>query len=229
MSYEKHLNNLQDRIGYQFDDRSLLERSLVHSSFGDGRRKMKNNERLEFLGDRVLGLLTAEALFSASGEQEGVLARKLNALVRKETCAEVAKELKLGDLVRLSKSTEKLGGREKTSILGDAAEALLAALYLDGGYDAARTFYDKYWTDKIDAVLNQSTKDPKTELQERAARDKVATPEYEVTDISGPDHRPEFNVIVSVSGKGIGTGQGGNKKEAERAAASDLLKKWNAS
>lgn len=227
MSYEERLCNLEIRLGYKFKNRAWLERALTHGSYGDGRRKTGDYERLEFLGDRVLGLLTAETLFKKSSDDEGGLAIKLNALVRKETCAEISEELNIGPLLMMSKSTEKLGGRERVSILGDAAEAILGAIYLDGGFEASRSFYQKYWYDRLLDVLLNSVKDPKTELQERAAASKLGSPVYSVVGQTGPDHRPSFIVEVAVAGKGTSQGEGLNKKEAERIAAASLLANWS--
>ncbi len=228
MNYDEKLTDLETRLGHVFSDRELLERALTHGSYGDGRRKLKDYERLEFLGDRVLGLLTAEILFEKSTADEGGLARKLNALVRKETCAEVSMALEVGDLLMMSKSTEKLGGREKLSILGDVAESLLAAIYLDGGYEAARIFYNKFWTKKLLSILSSSGKDPKTELQEQAATEKGLVPVYELVSRSGPDHKPHFLVRVSINGRGHADGEGSSKKAAEQAAAQNLLTQWGA-
>ena len=228
MSQAKRLDALESKIGYKFNDRDLLIRALTHSSFGDGRRKVNNYERLEFLGDRVLGLLTAETLFHQSKDDEGGLARKLNALVRKETCADVAMDLGLGDIMQISKSAEKQGGREKVSILGDLAESVLGAVFLDGGFEAAKVFYFSSWEDRISRVLTSSHKDPKTELQEKAAASRRPNPSYEVVDRSGPDHRPVFQIKVSVDGVGDAMGQGASKKDAERHAAQALLDVWRA-
>ena len=124
----RRLNGLEDRVGYIFNDKALALQALTHSSYGDGRREVQDNERLEFLGDRVLGLLTAEKLFQLNLDGEGAMAQRLNALVRKETCARVARKLGVGDALEISASEEKQGGRDKISILGDACEALLAAI-----------------------------------------------------------------------------------------------------
>jgi len=226
MNLERKMKALESRIGYDFKDRALLKRALTHGSFGDGRRQIDDYQRLEFLGDRVLGLFTAGFLYQKSDEDEGGLARKLNALVRKETCAEIAAELELGDMLFMSKAAEKQGGREKISILGDVAESVLGAIYLDGGYDAAKTFYERHWHERLLGVLDRAMKDPKTELQERAAAQKNDPPKYQTLDQSGPDHRPHFQIEVSVDGVGKGVGDGSSKKDAERAAAADLLSRW---
>jgi len=218
---------LEEKIGYVFKDKSLALLSLTHASYGDGRIKVSDNERLEFLGDRVLGLLTAERLYFMNLGNEGGMARRLNALVRKDACAEVARKIGLGDALLISPSEVKTGGREKASILGDACEALMAAIYLDGGYDAVREFYDRFWQDQIDRVTAISAKDPKTTLQEDASAAGYGIPIYTVLDQSGPDHDPKFKIEVAVDGIGKAQGEGKSKKEAERAAAVQILEKWN--
>jgi len=215
---------LFERIDYHFQDTDLIQRALTHSSYGDGRRKRVDNERLEFLGDRVLGLLTAKVLFDKTKTQEGIMATRLNALVRKETCARVAQNIRLGEALLMSPSEEKQGGREKVSILGNACEALMAALYIDGGYERAESFYNRFWQEEIEAVLEDSTKDPKTNLQELALSMGPNVPNYTVVDRSGPDHKPTFTIRVTVEELGEALGEGTSKKEAEREAASYLLK-----
>jgi len=222
-SSSKRLKKLEESIGYTFKDQSLALLSLTHSSYGDGRRKIADNEQLEFLGDRVLGLLTAERLYDMNLGNEGGMARRLNALVRKESCADVARQIGLGDVLLISPSEIRSGGRNKTSILGDACEALLAAIYLDGGYSSAREFYQKYWSSQIDKVTTISAKDPKTELQESASATGLGAPEYNVLDRSGPDHDPSFTISVKVKGLGEAEGKGKSKKEAERMAAARIL------
>lgn len=217
--------SLEKRIGYTFKDRALIDRAVTHASFGHGRKGSTNYERLEFLGDRVLGLMTAEALFKLFAKaDEGALAPRLNALVRKETCADVAREIQLGEALKLAASEERGGGRDKTSILGDACEALIAALYLDGGMAAAQAFYDKHWGPRIDALRNKP-KDAKSELQEWAAKAGHSQPVYRLAERSGPDHRPVFTVTVDVAPLDPAVGEGGSKQAAERAAATELLKR----
>ncbi len=220
------LTALEARIGYNFTDASLLIRAMTHSSYGDGQRVTLDNERLEFLGDRVLGLLTADALYHYSKETEGTLARRLNALVRKETCANIARKIGLGDGLLVSTAEDRQGGREKTSILGDACEALIAAIYIDGGYAEAKKFYDQYWIPILEEVVKKSAKDPKTELQERAMAGQHGLPVYEVVERSGPDHRPLFVVQVNVGKVGAAKGTGKSKRDAERFAAIHLLESW---
>ncbi len=220
------LRALEQRLDYSFDDPSLLIRAMTHSSYGDGQRISPDNERLEFLGDRVLGLMTAAALYDYSTEAEGTLARRLNALVRKETCAKVARGICVGDALLLSSAEDRQGGREKTSILGNACEALLAAIYLDGGYEAAKRFYDTHWLPLLAEVVKKSAKDPKTELQERAMAANYGLPSYEIIKRSGPDHQPLFVIEVHVSGVGAASGTGKSKRDAERYAATHLLESW---
>lgn len=220
------LKTLESRIGYNFKDTSLLISAMTHSSYGDGQRQTSDNERLEFLGDRVLGLLTADALYHHSAEAEGTLARRLNALVRKEACAKIAREVGLGDGLLMSSAEDRQGGREKMSILGDACEALIAAIYLDAGYAEAKGFYDRFWTPLLEDVVKKSAKDPKTELQERAMAGQHGLPKYEIMERSGPDHKPLFVIEVSIEGVGSARGTGKSKRDAERFAAIHLLEGW---
>jgi len=222
----RRLSILENRMGYVFQDKELALRALTHSSFGDGRRKTPDYERLEFLGDRILGLMTAEKLFFMSTEKEGALARRLNALVRKETCARIARHIGIGDALLLSPSEERQGGRDKNSILGDACEAIIGAIYIDGGFSAAQAFYDIHWKDDIEAVTNKSMKDPKTALQEKASVANKSLPIYTTLNRSGPDHKPLFVIQVEVEGIGQATGTGKSKKDAERFAATHLLEDW---
>ena len=221
------LKALEAKIDYGFKDIELLVRAVTHSSYGDGRRVTADNERLEFLGDRVLGLMTAAALYHYSSEAEGTLARRLNALVRKEACAQVAREISLGDALLISSAEDRQGGREKTSILGDSCEALIAAIYLDGGYSEAKKFYDTFWGPLLEDVVKRSAKDPKTELQERAMAVGQNLPKYEIVERTGPDHRPLFVIEVSVDGIGSARGTGKSKRDAERFAALHLLEGWS--
>lgn len=222
----KRLAGLETEIRYQFKDKHIIEIALTHPSYGDGRSKGSNYERLEFLGDRVLGLLTAERLYELDAGNEGSMARRLNALVRKEACARVARRVDLGAYLLMSPSEVRQGGRDKTSILGDACEALLAAIYLDGGLDAADKFYAEFWQEEMESVFNKNNKDPKTELQEKASAKGYGLPSYAVSERSGPDHRPLFVIEVDVPGLGAAKGTGKSKKDAERFAAKHLLENW---
>jgi len=216
------LDELESRIGHVFTDRALVERALTHSSLSSGRRG-RDLERLEFLGDRVLGLLAAEALCRRHPEmEEGDLAPRLNALVRKETCAKAALALGLDALVRLSSHEEAAGGRRKQAILGDVCEAFLGALYVDGGLDAARAAFDLYWTRNLDS-LSQDHRDPKTALQEWSQERKLGTPDYVVISSGGPAHAPDFQVEARVGGYAPVRGEGKSKREAQMAAAEAFL------
>ncbi|MEO0399428.1 MAG: ribonuclease III [Pseudomonadota bacterium] len=219
---EDDLAALEVRVSHAFKDRALLERALTHSSLSAS-SNTGDLERLEFLGDRVLGLLTAEALWRRHPDmQEGELAPRLNALVRKETCAKAAAALGLDALIRLSPHEEEAGGRKKTTILGDVCEAFLGALYIDGGLDAARGAYDAYWTDNLDA-LYRNHRDAKTALQEWTQEKRLGTPHYEVETADGPAHAPAFEISVAVKGHAPALGTGRSKRAAQMAAAAAFL------
>ncbi|MEM1379684.1 MAG: ribonuclease III [Pseudomonadota bacterium] len=208
-------------IGYRFSDAALLERALTHSSLAaDGEKDL---ERLEFLGDRVLGLLTAEALWRRYPEMsEGELAPRLNQLVRKETCADAARYFNLGAALRLSPGEEKNGGRNRTAILGDVMEALLGAAYADGGLSAAKGVYDAYWGERFDAIAD-AHRDPKTSLQEWAQAEGHGTPRYDDVGRKGPDHAPTFTVEVAVGRLAAERAQGPSKRDAQAEAARKVL------
>lgn len=217
------LSLFQDRVGYRFNDQDLLDRALTHASHGDGRSRLNSNERLEFLGDRVLGLMAASRLFTAfEGVDEGGLAQRLNALVNKDACARAALRCDLGPALLMSPAEDRLGGREKPSILADACEAVIGALFLDGGLPAAEAFFDTYWAEEI-AGLKDRRKDPKSRLQEWAATRKYAAPVYTLVQRTGPDHRPNFKVRVKVDPLEVAEGEGSSKQAAQRAAAEALL------
>ncbi len=223
---QKRIKAMEEDIGYEFADKTLAVRALTHSSYSDSKRGEKNYERLEFLGDRVLGLLTAEKLFLLDNGNEGSMARRLNALVRKEACARVARKANLGTYMLISPSEEKQGGRDKTSILGDICEAVLGAIYLDGGLASACEFYNKFWRDEFKGINQKNSKDPKTELQEKSAQYGFGLPRYNVVERTGPDHRPMFVIEVEIEGVGKAKGTGKSKKLAERYAAQHLLENW---
>jgi ribonuclease III len=215
---------LEARLGYQFGARALIEEALTHASALTRRGDPPASyERLEFMGDRVLGVITAERLFRQfpqSGEDE--LALRFNALVNRGACARAARRAGLGEAVRMSDSERSSGGADKEAILADCCEAVIAALYLDGGLGAARDFVERFWADEFDdaAALR---KDAKTVLQEWAAARKKSLA-YRLTDRSGPDHAPRFVVEAELAGAAPARGEGGSKREAEQAAAAALLK-----
>ena len=196
----------------------MLNRALMHSSADTAR----SNERLEFLGDRVLGLVTAQMLHARyPGDNEGRLALKYNALVRQDACARAAEAAGLADHIVLAKSESGSGGRKKAPILAGACEAVIAALYLDGGLDVARRFIERHWEEAY-ASLSDDMRDAKTALQEWAQARKSA-PVYSLAGREGPDHAPRFKVEVNVAGFGSAVGEGGSKREAEQDAAKKML------
>jgi ribonuclease-3 len=214
------LRTLEESLGHQFRDPDLIKRALTHAS-ADARI---SNERLEFLGDRVLGLVIAEELHARfPDDTEGALALKLNALVRKEACAAAAESAGLADHLILAGSEEGSGGRKKAVILAGACEAIIAALYLDGGMAPARAFIERYWEGQF-AALNDDMRDAKTALQEWAqSRKGSGGPAYRLVGREGPDHAPKFEIEVQVKGAPSATGSGSSKREAEQAAAQALL------
>lgn len=217
---------LQDRIGHSFTDAELLERALTHASVGDGASKVRHYERLEFLGDRVLNLLAAERLMSLDPEsREGELSRRLASLVNYQACAAVARDIGLGEALRLSPSATKIGARDSDAVLGDACEALIGALYIDAGLDCARAFFLEFWTPAFEALKAPRSKDPKTQLQEWAQGRGLPLPLYEVVSREGPDHAPSFRVQVRVEGYEPEDAVGRSKQEAEKAAAQVMLLK----
>ncbi len=220
---DEKLKTLQQKIGYHFSDISLLERAITHSSLSNEVENAKSLGRLEFLGDRVLGLMTAEALWRKYPNfNEGDMAPRLNALVRKEACAKAAVAFGLDKVVRLSPAEEENGGRQKTAILGDVCEAFLGALYIDGGLPAAQRAFEIYWMRDFD-VLAARYKDSKTALQEWAQAKLKSTPVYNVINNSGPAHAPLFEVEVSVNGLAPAQGSGSSKRAAQTLAAQNLL------
>ena len=217
---------LEARIGHVFHDRELLERALTHASVGEGATKVRHYERLEFLGDRVLNLLAAERLMSLDGEaREGELSRRLANLVNFHACADVARDIGLGEALRLSASATKIGARESDGVLGDACEALMGALYIDAGLDAVRAFFLHFWAKAFADLDAPRGKDPKTQLQEWAQGRGLALPTYEVVAREGPDHAPSFTVQVTIEGYDPEAAQGRSKQEAEKAAALVMLLK----
>jgi len=221
--HDGELAALELRIGYAFKDRNLLREALTHGSVLDGGKKKRDYDRLEFLGDRVLGLVVAERLFAEhQNEQEGELAPRYNALVNMHACARAARAADLGAAVVLSPSEEANGGRNKEAILGDICESVIAALYLDGGFDVAQDFVTKFWGDAFDDVKT-APRDAKTLLQEWAAARKKGM-SYAVIDQTGPEHSPHFIIEARVTGFEAVRGEGGSKREAQRLAAAAFLK-----
>lgn len=211
-------------LGVRFADPTLLERALSHRSLSGGHAGARDdNQRLEWLGDRVLGLVIARRLFdSYPTEDEGDLARRFAVLVSADALAGVARDLDLGRHLLLAPGEEASGGRDNPANLADACEALIGALYLDGGILAAETFIERYWAPLIASQI-APPKDPKTALQEWSQARGHGLPVYRLVGSEGPDHKPVFRVSVEIKGQGSAEGEGGGKREAERRAATHLL------
>ena len=221
------MKRLEEILGYTFTDKSLLENALTHSSYANENRSGRavSNERLEFLGDSVLGMITAEYLYRTHPDlPEGELTRTRAALVCEGSLHEVAKVWVLGQHLRLGRGEESGGGRERTSILADAVEAVLAAMYLDGGIGTVRKTIHKFILSGENRAEN-ANRDYKTALQEWVQRESGQVLAYRLTGESGPDHAKSFEVEVTLNGDVIGRGQGRSKKEAERNAARAGLEK----
>ena len=221
MKISSDLQVFAGRIGHQFKTPDFLLRAVTHASISAPNRP--DNQRLEFLGDRVLGLVMAEALLSAdAGASEGQLAPRFNALVRKETCADVAREVGLGDVLKLGRSEMMSGGRRKDALLGDAMEAVIAAVYLDGGFVAAQEMVLRLWAERI-AGVDADSRDAKTALQEWAQARGLPPPTYTEQGREGPDHQPVFTVEVRLESDEAEMATAGTKRQAEQAAAKALL------
>lgn len=212
-------------LGHRFQRPKLLYEALTHPSLEPSRRRGGDYERLEFLGDRVLGLVIAEALFESDpSAAAGELAVRFNALVRKETVAEVARDIDLGPHLILAPSEEQVGGREKEAILANSCEAVLGALYLDGGFEAARGFILDSWAERV-AGAERTRKDAKTALQEFVQQGRVAPPTYRIVGQSGPPHERRFTVEVRIDDGNTEIGEGRSRRAAEQDAAARLLKR----
>jgi ribonuclease-3 len=215
------LDRMAEVLGHRFRDPALLEQAVTHPSATSAARP--GNQRLEFLGDRVLGLIVAEALLAAyPGEAEGTLAPRFNALVRRETLAEIAAEIDLGPYLRLGRSEATGGGRRKKAILADAMEAVIAALFLDGGIAVAQAFVLERWQKRIEAP-DTAPMDAKTRLQEWAQGRGMAPPVYKVTGREGPDHAPRFTIEARLETGEVAVGTAASKKQAEQISAAALL------
>ena len=215
---------LLEAIGYAFVDTELLDRALTHASAGEGTRPRAHNQRLEFLGDRVLGLIVAERVMQDHPlSREGDMSARFHALVDKPACARAARRAGLGEALRIGKGAGLQGLRDSENVLGDACEALLAAVYLDGGLDAARGVVERLWADDLQQASRGYVQSAKTRLSEWANKAARPHPVYRIIDRQGPDHAPEFTVAVDFEGHASITGRGRNKLEAEQAAAAALL------
>lgn len=214
---------LEERLGVRFLDRARLERALTHSSLGGNTAGAKSYERLEFLGDRVLGLTVAERLFQLFPKSdEGELSIRLNRLVSAEACAEIADELGLSEYIRHGADLKRAAAARNRSIRADVVEALIAAIYLDHGLEMARAFILRHWGSRLEETA-QARRDPKTELQEWAHKRAGTPPVYELVDRTGPDHEPVFTVRAVIEGVRPETASGSSKRSAEQGAAEAIL------
>ncbi len=221
MKLSAELKAFQARLGYEFQTPKLLSEAVTHASMSTPNRD--DNQRLEFLGDRVLGLVMAEALLNLdTGASEGQLAPRFNALVRKEACADVAREIDIGAVLRLGRSEMLSGGRRKQALLGDAMEAVIAAVYVDGGFDAAREMILRLWGDRTTSV-KEDARDAKTALQEWAQARGLEPPAYDLVKRSGPDHAPIFTIAAKLSTGQTASATARAKRIAEQDAAQLLL------
>lgn len=216
---------LEKKLGYRFKDEALLARALTHASLRGSKKVREDNERLEFVGDRVLGLAISELLWETYPvAPEGELARHLNRLVRGETCAKVGRELGLGEFLMLSESEAGSGGRLKATILADAMEAVLGAIFLEAGYNKSRDVVRRLWENE-EVSFGNAAADPKSALQEWAQGQGLALPSYIEVERVGPDHAPRFTSEVRIKGKNPARGEGASKRAAEQAAASAMLER----
>lgn len=214
-----NLSALENLISYKFKNRELLICALTHSSTGEG----ENYERLEFLGDRVVGLVVADMLLSTfPNEQEGDLAKRHAALVQGKTMALIAEDLKLGEYMLLSDAERASGGDHNQNILADGVEALIAAIYFDGGLQSCKNFIEPLWADYLHD-MSEPPLDPKTTLQEWAQARALPLPNYEIVQQDGPDHAPLFFISVEIQGYEKRVAKGASRRKAEKNAARDML------
>ena len=225
------METLEERLGYTFQNKALLKGAMYHSSYANEHRSsaIQSNERLEFLGDAVLGLVVGEHLFRTHPDApEGDLTRMRAALVCEESLHEVAQSLGLGQYLKLGRGEESGGGRQRPSILADATESVFAAVYLDGGMEAARSLIHRVLLDENrEEAVERRRKDYKTVLQEMVQRKSNQVLRYELVGSAGPDHAKVFSACVKLNGQVIGLGTGHSKKEAEQAAARTALEQMN--
>ena len=213
------ISDLQEKIGYVFADAALLQQALTHASV----QGQAPNERLEFVGDRVLGLVVAALLFKTfPDEAEGDMAKRHTGLVQQQALVDIAADIGLAPHIRLSGGERNAGGAQKDAIIADAMEALIGAVFMDGGYAAAEKLVTRLWTPHLHKQ-HLPPEDPKTRLQEWAQQRGLALPQYDVIDQQGPDHAPTFTVAVHVAGFPPAAGTAASKRAAEKAAATALL------
>lgn len=226
------LEALEEALGHHFKDRSHLVLALTHISSVTGlqgsRARVRSYQRLEFLGDHVLGLVVSDMLYRAYPQaEEGELSRRLADLVCEDSCAEVARAMGVGAHIRLGTGEDRDGGRERTAILADIAESVLAAVYLDAGFPAAEALVERFWRPRLKKA-GGTARDPKTALQEWSQARGFPPPTYRLVERSGPDHNPHFRIAVEVPGFDPVEGSGSSKQNAQKAAAAAFLEQVNA-
>ena len=227
-NWKKNLIEVEESLGYTFQDKDLLTLSFIHRSFANESRGQvtRHNERLEFLGDSVLGLVMAEYLYRHLPSQpEGQLSQIRSRLVDASSCAHYLQKFELSRYILLGRGEKVSEGTAKTSILADVFEALVGALYLDGGIDAVKSFLLTHFEEEIGQVINSPSRNYKAELQDYSQKLFQIAPVYKVIDEAGPDHAKIFHVLVFVNDREAGNGRGASKKEAEQLAALDALSK----
>lgn len=219
------MEEFESVIGYTYRDKKLLQEALTHSSYAnEGKKGIKNNERLEFLGDSVLSVIVAEHLFTHYRHQpEGELTKLRAALVCEQSLFEFANRIQLGEYLRVGKGEEHTGGRHRPSILSDAFEAVIASIYLDGGFEPAKAFVLSFLPERMDVKKVSEMSDYKTALQEIIQKNREEKIEYVLVDESGPDHAKAFTVEVHLNSNVVGRGVGKSKKQAEQSAAREAL------
>ncbi len=222
-------SEIEERIGHVFENKELLKMALVHRSYvNEQKEELESNERLEFLGDSVLGLAVADYLYHRLPDTaEGVLSQFRSRLVDATSCARFFQKLNLAEFIHLGRGELMSEGRAKPSILADCFEALVGAIYLDAGLGVAKSFLLFHFEAEMEEVIASPSRNYKAELQDQTQKKHQGTPVYQVVEESGPDHAKMFHVIVSVSGEERGLGVGRSKKEAEQKAAFDALAKGN--
>ena len=227
---EHDISHLEDSLGYRFRDKNIFLEALTHKSFFHENPDKADayNERLEFLGDSVLGFVIVEYLFLSDYKlTESVMAKTKSYLVKESVLSEIANEISLGKYLRLGKGEEVTGGRTKRSLLADAVEALLGAVYIDGGYEKARSLIVRLFKEKIDTIMRSGEfHDFKTELQEKTQLLFSTIPEYKIIRQEGAEHKKLFTIEVYIEGERYGDGTGKSKKEAETLAAKEALQKF---
>ncbi|MBB3772956.1 ribonuclease-3 [Angulomicrobium tetraedrale] len=229
---EAGLASLEEALGHRFKDRAHLALALTHISAVTGvqgsRARVRSYQRLEFLGDHVLGLVVSDMLYRAyPAAEEGELSRRLADLVCEDSCAEVARAMGVGAYIRLGAGEDRSGGRDRPAILADIAESVLAAVYLDAGFTAAEVLVERFWRPRL-RLAGGSARDPKTALQEWAQARGLPPPGYRLVERSGPDHSPLFRIAVEVPGFASVEADGPSKQNAQKAAAAAFLEQVHA-